>query len=73
MLPQGLSFQQLHGDKGMSLVFTDVVNRAVVGMIEGGDRRRFALEALQGLAILGQGPGTNLSATNRCSRMSLAL
>src|SRR5262249_24472507 len=44
----------LHGDEGLPFEFVDVVDCTNVGMIEGGGRLSFALETLQGLAILGQ-------------------
>ena len=44
-----LSFQQLHGDKGMAFVLVDVVYHADVRVIEGGSGARLALESFQGL------------------------
>jgi len=46
-LAQGLSFQQLHGNERLAILFADVVDRADIGMIESGSRPRFALEAFQ--------------------------
>src|SRR5215470_15239674 len=48
---QCLPLQKLHGNEGLPFEFTDVMNRADVGMIEGRGRLRFALETLQSLAI----------------------
>ncbi len=43
--------QILHGDECSSLLLSDVVNGADVGMIQGGRRLRFALETGQRLRI----------------------
>src|SRR6516162_3713617 len=59
-LTQGLPFQKLHGNEGLALVLTDIVNRANVGMIEGRGRLRFALETFESLAVLGQCLGQEL-------------
>ena len=46
---QRLAFKQLHGDEGLAFVLVDLVNGADVGMIQGGGRARFTLEALERL------------------------
>jgi hypothetical protein len=44
---EGLAFQQLHGDEGLTVVSVDVVDGADVGMVQGGRGSGFALEALE--------------------------
>jgi hypothetical protein len=51
-LPQGLPFQQLHDQERLTLVLTDIVNCADVGMIERTRGARLPLKAFQGLVIL---------------------
>ncbi len=41
------AFQIFHGDKGFSILLADIVNRADVGMVQGGSSLRFALETAQ--------------------------
>src|SRR5712692_9495030 len=48
---QRLPFQKLHDDEGPAFIFADVVDGADVGVVEGGGGARFALEALERLAI----------------------
>jgi hypothetical protein len=43
-----LALQKLHGDEGLALVLVDVVDRADVGVVEGGAGLGLALEPLQG-------------------------
>ena len=50
---QRLSLQQLHGDEGPAFLHVDIVDGADVGVIEGGRGLGLALEALQGLMVLG--------------------
>ncbi len=45
------AIQEFHGDEGMSLVLTDVVDGADVGMIQGRGSLRLALEAAQRLQV----------------------
>src|SRR4029077_20525359 len=45
--------QKLHSDKRLTVLLTNVVNRADVGMVEGRCSLGFAVEAFQRLAILG--------------------
>ena len=52
-LLQRLSFEQLHGDKRVAPVLVNIVDRADVGMVEGGGGLGFALEALERLMVLG--------------------
>jgi len=49
-----LTFEELHGDESAAFVFTDVVDGADVGMVERGCGAGFALEALEGLAVVGE-------------------
>ncbi len=48
-----LSFEQLHHDKRRAFKFTNIVDGADVGVVQGGSRSRFALEAFEGLRIPG--------------------
>jgi len=45
-VPQRLTLQQLHHNEGLSLVLFHLMNSADVGMVQGGGRAGFALEAL---------------------------
>src|SRR2546427_6014823 len=45
--------QKLHGNESLTILLTDVVNRADVRMVEGGSRLRLALEAGQCLRVSG--------------------
>ena len=49
-----LALQILNHDEGLALVFSDVINRADIRVIEGGSCLRFTLEPFQGLSILGE-------------------
>jgi len=51
---QGLPFQDLHDDEGLSFMLPHVVDGADVGMIPGRCNSGFSLEPLQGLAVLGK-------------------
>ena len=51
---EGLSLQKLHHNKGLTLVISDVVNDADIGVIECRGRPSLSLEPLQCLAILGK-------------------
>ena len=50
-LLQRLAFEQFHGDERLAFVFVNVVNGADVGVIQRRGSARFALEALEGLAV----------------------
>ena len=50
---EGLTLEQLHGDKRPAFELTNVVNRADVGMIERGCSAGLAAESLDGLRVLG--------------------
>ena len=51
---QGLAFEELHDDEGLTVFLVDLVDGADVGMVQGRSGARFALKAIQGLAILGE-------------------
>ena len=51
--PHSPAFQMLHHNEWASLEFTDLVDRADVGMIQRGSGTGFAAETLKGLGILG--------------------
>ena len=44
--------QKLHGDERLAILFVNLVNRANVGMVEGGGSLSLALEPSQSLGIL---------------------
>src|SRR5262249_8523 len=48
---QGPALQIFHADEPFAVLFADVMNRADVGMIEGGSSASLAMESLQRLAI----------------------
>jgi hypothetical protein len=70
---QRYSVKKLHGDKWFSVMLADVVNRANVGMVQGGSRLGLTLKAGQRLGISGNFVWQELRATKRCRRMSSAL
>src|SRR5215470_8991764 len=45
--------EEFHGDESAAVFFTDVINSANVGMVEGGGGPRFTLEAGKSLVIFG--------------------
>jgi hypothetical protein len=53
-LPEGLALEQLHRNEVPPLVLIDVVDRTDIGMIQRRGGARFALEALDRLAVAGQ-------------------
>ncbi len=55
-----LAFQKLHGDEGAMVVLADFVDGANVGMVQRRGAAGFALEALEGLAIVGKSFGKKL-------------
>ena len=50
---KSLPFEKFHGDEGAAFEFANIVNGADVGVIEGGSGAGFAMEALDGLGIIG--------------------
>ena len=50
---EGQAVQKLHGNKGLAVVLVNFINRADIGMVQGGCRLSFALETGQGLGIFG--------------------
>jgi hypothetical protein len=46
-----LAIEKFHGDESVALLLTDIVNRADVGMVQGGGGLRFALESRESLRI----------------------
>src|SRR6185369_2058032 len=57
---KGFSFQAFHHQIVDSIMVTYVVESADVGMVQGRDRARFAVESLPGLRIFGKTRGKNL-------------
>ena len=57
---QRLAFQELHGDKRLSILLPDVIDRADVRVIQGGGGLRLALEASQSLSVSGNLLGQEL-------------
>ena len=53
-LPQRLPFQELHGDEGLALVPSDLVDRADIGVVQSRGRPGLALKPLQCLMVLGE-------------------
>jgi len=49
---EGLSLEEFHHDEWASLVFTEIVNRADVRVIQRRGGARFPLEALEGLSVM---------------------
>ena len=54
---QGAAVEKLHDDEGLTALLADVVNRADVGVIEGGCGFGLAAEASEGLRVAGQAFG----------------
>ncbi len=52
---QGLTLQQLHGEKQIAIVLTNLVKLADRGVIDAGRRARLAIEALAPGRVLGRG------------------
>ena len=50
---QRLPIQEFHGDERLAVLLANIVNRADVGMVQGGGGLRFTLESRQGLRIPG--------------------
>ena len=50
---QGHAVQELHGNEGFTILLTDVMDGANIGMIQSGCGLRLALEAAQSLRISG--------------------
>jgi len=69
---QRYSVKKLDSDKWFSVVLADVVNRANVGMVQGGSRLGLTLKAGQRLASRATLSGRDFRATKRCRRMSSA-
>ena len=57
---QSLTVEELHGDEGFAMLVVDFVNRADVGMVQGGSGLRLALETGEGLRIFGNFVGQEL-------------
>ena len=51
---EGLAFEELHDDEGLAVFLIDLVDGADVGMVESRGGAGFSLEAVEGLAVLGQ-------------------
>jgi hypothetical protein len=52
--------EELHGDEGMAILFSNVVNGADIGVVQGRCGLRFALKAGEGLGIAGNVIGQEL-------------
>ena len=48
---QRLAVEKFHGDEGFAVRFSDIVNRANVGMVQGGGSLGFPLETREGLRV----------------------
>ncbi len=59
-VPEGLPFQQLHGNEWLAFVLADLVDRADVGMVEGRGSLCLPLEPFQCLVIFGKFPRQEL-------------
>ena len=57
---QGHAVEKLHGDKGLAVLFSDVVNGADVGMVQCGRSLGFALKSSQDLGVAGDFFGEEL-------------
>ena len=57
---QALAFEQLRGEVRPAVVVADVEDGEDVGMVEGGHRLRFDLEAPQAVGVRGHGRGEHL-------------
>jgi hypothetical protein len=57
---QRLAFEQLHRDIRRGFEFADLIDRANIGVIDGGRSLRFTLEAVHGCAIAGHVFGQEL-------------
>ena len=70
---QCLSFQKFHHQKVDSILVPYVVQRADVGMVQGRDRARFAVESLLGFKVVRKMSRQNLDRRPRgSSRVSSA-
>ena len=67
-----LAFEVLHHQVVDPVLLADVVERADVGMVEGGDGARLALEPRAAVGVLARCAGSTLMATVRSSRVSRA-
>jgi len=54
LLPQGVTFEQLGNDVGLTIVHPDVVDGNDVGMAEGGGGTGLLLETAQAVLIMGE-------------------
>ena len=72
-LLQRLALQTLHDDERLAVVLPDVVNRADVGMIEGGGGARLAVETLPGLRSCDEFLGQEFDRHNAIQAVSSAL
>src|SRR6202035_5819490 len=57
---QSQAFEEFHGDKGLTILFANVINSANVRMVQGGCRLRLALKAGQRLRVTGDFFGQEL-------------
>ena len=72
-LLQRLALQELHGNEVLPLMLVDLVDRADVGMIEGGGRLGFPLKPFQCVTVFGYCFRQELQGDKRPSVVSSAL
>jgi hypothetical protein len=68
-----LSLNILHDGEVLAIRFFDIMNSADGGVIESGCSSNFLLEPFEFMGICGNMSGRNLRATERSSRVSMAL
>jgi hypothetical protein len=57
---EGDAIEKFHGDERLAILLADVIDRADIGMVEGGSGLRLALKAAEGLGIFGDFVGQKL-------------
>jgi len=59
-VPECLAFKHLHGDEGPSVRFVDFVDRADIGVVQGGRSLGLPLKTAEGLWVVGKFVGKEL-------------